>query len=85
MGSLGGYGKFRKSMIIQIIEKKTKMSVPKKFAICVDLGATTVKAGIVTLNGTIPDQISAETKADKGPTTVIKQIPNFCMEEFLTG
>lgn len=56
------------------MEQKTKMSVPKKFAIGIDLGATTVKGGIVMPNGTIPDQLSAETKADKGPAAVIKQI-----------
>lgn len=58
------------------------MSVPKKFSIGVDLGATTVKAGIVALNGTIPDQISADAKAKEGPRAVIQQI-SFVINELL--
>jgi glucokinase len=50
------------------------MKSKKSFAIGVDLGATTVKTGIVETNGSISDQISFESKADKGPAVVIQQI-----------
>ena len=46
----------------------------KKFAIGVDLGATTIKAGVVETNGSIPDLLSIDTKAIKGPKVVIQQI-----------
>ncbi len=45
-----------------------------KYVIGVDLGGTTVKAGIVSFGGTIIDQLSIPTQADKGPEIVVKQI-----------
>lgn len=44
------------------------------FAIGVDVGATTIKAGIVDRQGTILEQFTADTKANKGPAVVIQQI-----------
>jgi glucokinase len=56
------------------VEEKTKMNTKKTYAIGIDIGATTIKAGIVNKNGTIPDQLSSDTKAEKGPAVVIQQI-----------
>ena len=50
------------------------MNTKKTYAIGIDIGATTIKAGIVNKNGTIPDQLSSDTKAEKGPAVVIQQI-----------
>ncbi len=50
------------------------MNTKKTYAIGIDIGATTIKAGIIKKNGTIPDQLSSDTKADKGPAFVIQQI-----------
>ncbi|HYQ87287.1 MAG TPA: ROK family protein [Bacteroidota bacterium] len=46
----------------------------KKFAIGVDLGATTIKAGIVDRKGKILEQARSDTLADKGPDAVLKQM-----------
>ncbi len=46
----------------------------KTFALGVDMGATTIKAGAVTPEGKILEQVSVETLANKGPATVLKQI-----------
>ncbi len=45
-----------------------------KYAIGVDLGGTSVKAGVVSLDGKIINQISIPTEAEKGPETVANQI-----------
>jgi glucokinase len=58
------------------------MTAKKKFAIGVDLGATTVKAGIVANTGAIPDQIAADSRANHGPAAVIQQI-SFVIQELL--
>jgi glucokinase len=50
-----------------VIEKKT-------FAVGVDVGATTIKAGIVDKKGKILEQWTSETKANKGPAVVMQQI-----------
>jgi glucokinase len=50
------------------------MKSNKMFAIGVDLGATTVKTGIVDFDGSISDQVSVASKADKGPSVVLQQI-----------
>ncbi|MBI4811348.1 MAG: ROK family protein [Ignavibacteriales bacterium] len=50
------------------------MNTKKTYAIGVDLGATTVKAGVVTKSGFIPDQLSVDSKAKKGPAVVLQQI-----------
>jgi len=44
------------------------------FAIGVDLGATTVKSGIVDRTGNVLEQVTVDTKAAEGPATVIRQI-----------
>jgi glucokinase len=44
------------------------------YAIGIDLGGTSVKAGIVTTDGKIVHQISMPTEADKGPDIVAVQI-----------
>ena len=46
----------------------------KSFAIGIDLGATTIKAGVVDQQGTIIHQTSLDSKANKGPSAVIQQI-----------
>jgi glucokinase len=48
--------------------------VRRTFTIGVDLGGTTVKTGVVDNKGKILDQISADSKASKGPPAVIRQI-----------
>jgi glucokinase len=50
------------------------MNSKKSFAVGIDLGATTIKAGVVEKNGSIPDQFSVDSKANKGPKMVIQQI-----------
>lgn len=46
----------------------------KSYAIGVDLGGTTLKAGIVTEDGSIVHEQSVMTEADKGPERVAHQI-----------
>jgi len=58
------------------------MKSKKSFAVGVDLGATNIKTGIVEVNGSISDQISVESKSDKGPPVVIQQII-FSIQEVL--
>lgn len=55
------------------------------YAIGVDLGGTTVKAGIVTNDGTILDQLSIPTDADQGPERVTQQIIKAIKEISLKG
>jgi len=50
-----------------VIEKRT-------FAVGVDVGATTIKAGLVDRKGKILEQYSSDTMANKGPTVVLQQI-----------
>lgn len=59
------------------------MNARKTFAIGVDLGATTIKVGIVGKNGNIPDQLSVDSKANKGPAVVIQQII-FAVQELIS-
>lgn len=54
----------------------------KTYAIGIDLGATTIKAGIVNPNGILLEQIVLDSKALKGPAAVIKQIL-FAIEDLL--
>ncbi len=50
------------------------MSARKKYTIGIDMGATTIKAGVVDRSGTIVEQTVVETKADRGPSAVVRQI-----------
>ncbi|MDI6765439.1 MAG: ROK family protein [Bacteroidota bacterium] len=50
------------------------MNTKKAFVVGVDLGATTVKVGIVTKSGGLLDQISIDARAKYGPSAVIQQI-----------
>lgn len=50
------------------------MKVGERYAIGVDLGATTVKAGVVDKFGKLIDNYSVETKAHKGPNIVTRQL-----------
>ncbi|HUL43286.1 MAG TPA: ROK family protein [Bacteroidota bacterium] len=50
------------------------MKLTRKYAVGVDMGATTIKAGMVTPKGAILDQISIPTRADKGPRVVMTQL-----------
>jgi len=59
------------------------MTPQRTYAIGVDLGATTVKAGIVTKTGSIPDQLSADSLAKRGPAAVIQQIA-FTLQELFS-
>ena len=55
----------------------------KTFTVGVDLGATTIKAGIVDAKGKIIDHITVDTKANKGPRVVIQQIV-FAIQELFS-
>jgi len=48
----------------------------KKYSIGVDLGGTSVKAGIVSFDGKIIDQKTEQTHAEEGPAAVARQIVN---------
>lgn len=50
------------------------MSEPNQYAIGIDLGATTVKGGIVDRSGTILSLASEDSMAMRGPDMVMKQI-----------
>jgi glucokinase len=50
------------------------MKRQRKFVIGVDLGATTIKSGIVDDQGKIAEQIVVDTMAMKGPRAVLRQI-----------
>jgi len=50
------------------------MKGSEKFVIGVDIGATSIKTGIVGMNGSILNQVSFPTLADRGPALVIEQI-----------
>lgn len=52
----------------------------RQLTIGVDLGATTVKAGVVDGEGKILDNQKVETLANKGPATVIRQISHAVRE-----
>lgn len=51
-----------------------KSAQKKTYAIGIDLGATTIKAGTVDTKGKILDQVSVDSKAGKGPQAVMKQM-----------
>ncbi len=48
--------------------------MPSKFAIGVDLGATSVKTGVVSADGTIVYQTKLPSHGEQGPAAVVKQI-----------
>ncbi len=50
------------------------MTTKKTYAIGLDLGATTVKAGVVDRQGAILDEAVVETRAHRGPNVVIQQM-----------
>lgn len=50
------------------------MKKSKKFAVGVDLGGTYIKFGLVSSDGKIVSKSFLESKAEKGPDAVIKQI-----------
>ena len=54
----------------------------RTFAIGIDLGATSIKAGVVDKKGKLLDQCSVDSKANKGPVAVIQQI-KFTIEDLL--
>lgn len=55
----------------------------KSYAIGVDLGGTSIKAGVVDRKGAVLDQVTVDSKAGKGPKAVIQQIV-FAVQELLT-
>ncbi len=57
-----------------MVENTKTMKTGKKYSIGIDMGATTIKAGIVDRRGEIISQVSVDTKADRGPATVVKQL-----------
>ena len=59
------------------------MKQPKTFAIGIDVGATTIKGGTVDTNGNIVHQVTLDTKSNKGPTVVLKQI-TLAIQELLS-
>lgn len=56
------------------MERKAKIGTTKNFAIGIDLGATTIKTGVVDKRGRMLDHFSLETKANKGPNVVLQQM-----------
>jgi glucokinase len=48
--------------------------MPSKCAIGVDLGATSVKTGVVSADGTLLYQTKLPSRGDEGPSAVVKQI-----------
>ena len=52
----------------------------QKFYIGVDLGATTIKSGIVDERGAILEQFKKVTESDKGPEAVIDNIQTSVQE-----
>jgi glucokinase len=56
------------------VEGPAAVTRKKTFKIGVDMGATTIKAGVVDRNGKILDQTKLNTMADKGPDAVLKQM-----------
>jgi len=58
------------------------MKQSKTYAIGIDVGATTIKGGAVDPKGKILSQISVDTKANKGPAFVLKQISLAIQEIF---
>ncbi len=56
------------------------MTQKKNYVVGVDLGATTIKTGIVDNKGKILDQMVVDTKASKGPRAVLGQI-SFSLKE----
>jgi glucokinase len=63
-----------------MVEKQATMNQKRTYAVGVDLGATTIKTGVVDNKGKIIEQVVVDTKASKGPRTVIQQIV-FSLEE----
>src|ERR1043166_3651567 len=64
------------------MERKTALMAKKTFAIGIDLGGTSIKAGVVDKTGRILDQLTVDSKAGKGPPAVIQQII-FAIQHFL--
>ncbi len=56
------------------------MNKKRNYAVGVDLGATTIKTGVVSAEGKILDQVVVDTKAMRGPRVVMHQI-NFSLQE----
>jgi glucokinase len=56
------------------VEEEEQVRMEHSLVIGIDLGATTVKAGIVNQQGTIQDRLKADALAMKGPSAVIRQI-----------
>ena len=52
----------------------------KTYAIGIDLGATSVKAGVVDREGNLLDHFTVDSKSNKGPSMVIQQI-HFALQE----
>jgi glucokinase len=57
-----------------VVEKETTMITKRTFTMGVDLGATTIKAGVVDAKGNVIDHLTMDTKANKGPKTVVQQM-----------
>lgn len=57
-----------------MVDKENTVVTPGAFAIGIDLGATTVKAGVVDRRGTILAQTSADAKGAEGPEIVLRQM-----------
>ncbi len=50
------------------------MTPDGRYAIGVDIGATTIKTGIVDLQGRLLDHVTVDTMADRGPARVMEQL-----------
>lgn len=65
-----------------MVEKKTAVRQKKGHYIGIDMGATTIKAGIVDGKGAILHQVTVDTRANKGPLAVVRQL-NFSIDELI--
>jgi glucokinase len=65
-----------------MVEGKEALMVKKKFAIGIDLGGTSIKAGAVDKKGNVLHQITVDSKAMKGPKAVVQQM-YFVIEDIL--
>ncbi len=59
------------------------MTAKKTYAVGVDLGATSIKTGVVDRKGAVLDQVVVDAQASKGPRAVIRQI-TFSLQEIFT-
>jgi len=65
-----------------MVEEQATMKSDKMYSVGIDIGATTIKGGVVDAQGKILHQYTADTKALEGPKSVIQQIVSVVREIF---